>query len=147
MHIKITKIFSLEMAHALLEHDGPCKNIHGHSYRLEITVSGEPKNEPGHPKDGMVMDFADLKKIVNEKIIERFDHALVLNIRSPQNKIEGFEEYFGKIIFTVYQPTCENLLLDMKAKIEMNLPSNVKLSRVVLRETESSFAEWEANSA
>ena len=62
--IRITKRFHFEMAHTLFEYDGLCRNIHGHSYYLEVTVTGEPRNEPGHPKDGMVIDFGELKNLV-----------------------------------------------------------------------------------
>ena len=67
------------MAHALLGYDGPCRNIHGHTYYLSVTVIGEPQQDASDPKLGMVMDFSDLKKIVNEKVICVFDHVLVLN--------------------------------------------------------------------
>ena len=60
--IRVTKKFNFEMAHALTGHDGPCKNIHGHSYFLFITISGKPINDSTDPKNGMVMDFSDLKK-------------------------------------------------------------------------------------
>ncbi|HQQ12325.1 MAG TPA: 6-carboxytetrahydropterin synthase, partial [Bacteroidales bacterium] len=62
--IRITKEFKFEMAHALLGYDGPCRNVHGHSYELIVTVIGEPIAETGHVKLGMVMDFGDLKRIV-----------------------------------------------------------------------------------
>jgi 6-pyruvoyltetrahydropterin/6-carboxytetrahydropterin synthase len=67
------------MAHALKGYDGPCRNIHGHSYELYVTVIGKPLNDAGSPKNGMLMDFGDLKKIVRKCIVEEFDHGLVLN--------------------------------------------------------------------
>ena len=70
--IRVTKRFHFEMAHTLYEYDGLCRNIHGHSYNLEVTLIGEPRNEPGHPKDGMVLDFGDLKEIVKSEIVGRF---------------------------------------------------------------------------
>ena len=76
--IRLTKEFSFEAAHALDGYDGPCREIHGHSYRLFVTVAGRPVADPGNPKYGMVMDFGVLKRIVNEQIVSRFDHAFVL---------------------------------------------------------------------
>ena len=63
--IRLTKEFSFEMAHALAGYDGPCREIHGHSYKLFVTVRGIPEQNPNSPKFGMVMDFGDLKRIVN----------------------------------------------------------------------------------
>lgn len=133
------------MAHALYGYDGPCKNIHGHSYKLEVCITGEPLNDSGHPKNGMVMDFSDLKKIVSEKIIDRFDHAFVLNADSPHSNIGDLKNHFEKIIYANYQPSCENLLIDIKNILELRLPGKVKLFRVRLSETETSFAEWFAD--
>ncbi|HLU85688.1 MAG TPA: 6-carboxytetrahydropterin synthase, partial [Vicingaceae bacterium] len=77
--IRITKEFKFEMAHALIGYDGPCKNIHGHSYRLNVTVKGKVKNGTSDSDEGMVVDFGIIKKIVNELIVDKYDHALVLN--------------------------------------------------------------------
>ena len=82
--IRLTKEFSFEAAHALDGYDGPCREIHGHSYRLFVTVKGTPGEDPRDPKYGMVMDFGLLKRIVNEEVVSRFDHALVLRTTSPR---------------------------------------------------------------
>ncbi len=73
--IRLTKEFSFEAAHALDGYDGPCREIHGHSYRLFVTVKGRPSTTEGDPKCGMVLDFGVLKRIVHEEIVARFDHA------------------------------------------------------------------------
>ena len=85
--IRITKEFKFEMAHALHAYDGLCKNIHGHSYRLWVTVKGKVKNDHGHTKDGMVMDFGGLKEIVKPEIVDKYDHSLVLNANSPMLRL------------------------------------------------------------
>ena len=82
--IRLTKEFSFEAAHALDGYDGPCREIHGHSYRLFVTVKGCPAAGEGDPKCGMVMDFGVLKRIVNEEIVSHFDHSLVLR-QTPCN--------------------------------------------------------------
>jgi 6-pyruvoyltetrahydropterin/6-carboxytetrahydropterin synthase len=143
--IRLTKTFPFEMAHALYGYDGPCKNIHGHSYVLQVTVIGEPLTDASHVKNGMVMDFSDLKKIVKEKIIDDVDHALVLNGDSPHRNLGSMNETFEKIIFVSYQPTCENLLLDFRDRIIKRLPTNVKLQSMRLSETASSYSEWFAD--
>jgi len=138
--IRITKEFKFEMAHALHGYDGPCKNIHGHSYKLWVTVKGEVRNENGHVKDGMVIDFSELKKIVKPEIINKYDHSLVLNANSPHSEIDL--SAFEKVFFLPYQPTSENLVADFALKIKSKLPDGIELYKVVLSETATSFAEW-----
>ena len=81
--IRITKEFSFETGHALYGYDGKCRNVHGHSYKLSVTVIGKPISKPGEVKLGMVIDFGDLKKIVKEEIVDPFDHATVFNKNTP----------------------------------------------------------------
>src|ERR1017187_8628579 len=139
--IRITKVFNFEMAHALYGYDGPCKNIHGHSYSLSITISGTPLQNEDNPKNGMVMDFSELKSIVNDLVIKNFDHALVLNENSPHSEFNDIG-LFDKVVFTPFQPTCENMLIYFVNIIKNKLPKEVTLYIAMLRETETSFAEW-----
>lgn len=143
--IRITKEFKFESAHALLGYDGPCKNIHGHSYKMAVTLIGEPIDDATSPKNGMVMDFGDLKQIVNESIVKPFDHALVLNANTKNVNSEDVKSLSGKLILADYQPSCENLLIDFAVKIKNKLPENVKLFSIRLDETSNSFAEWFAS--
>ena len=138
--VRITKKFKFEMAHALHGYDGLCKNIHGHSYKLFVTVKGKIKNEKGNAKDGMVLDFDVLKSIVKPEIINKYDHSLVLNANSPHSEIDL--SAFEKVFFLPYQPTSENLVADFALKIKSKLPKGVELTKVVLSETATSFAEW-----
>ena len=143
--IRLTKEFHFEMAHALYGYDGPCKNIHGHSYSLKVTVMGEVPKKRSDPKEGMLMDFTDLKRIVTKNITDQLDHALVLNGRSPHKIIAAKEQLFEKIILMDFQPTCENLLIHFVSKIKPLLPKGVSLHHLYLRETPSSYAEWFAD--
>ena len=138
--VRITKEFKFEMAHALHGYDGLCKNIHGHSYKLCVTVKGEIKKDKGNPKDGMVLDFDILKSIVKPEIINKYDHSLVLNANSPHSEIDL--SAFEKVFFLPYQPTSENLVADFALKIKNKLPQEIELYKVVLSETATSFAEW-----
>ena len=140
-NIRITKEFSFEMAHALYGYDGPCKNIHGHSYRLSVTVIGQPIKNPSHVKQGMVMDFTDLKAIV-KPIIERLDHATILNAESPHKELSEKNLLFEKLVLVNYQPTCENMLVDIATQIKTQLPENIELHHLRLQETATSYAEW-----
>jgi len=142
--IRLTKEFSFEAAHALGGYDGPCREIHGHSYRLFVTIKGEPSTDPMNPKQGMVMDFGVLKKIVHEEIISRFDHALVLRSTADKELLKLLTAQFDNLIEVDYQPTCENMLDDFSRRITSRLPEGVTLYSLCLHETASSYAEWYA---
>lgn len=139
--VRVTKRFAFEMAHALRCHDGLCASIHGHSYVLDITLEGQPADAPGHPKDGMVIDFADLKRLV-KPIVDRFDHALFLHERE-RGAVDLSNALFGRVIFTPWQPTCENILLAIVEELAPQLPPGARLARARLQETATSWAEWE----
>ena len=140
--IRITKEFKFEMAHALMGYDGPCKNIHGHSYSLNVTVAGTPITDENSPKLGMVMDFGDLKKIVRKAVVDVFDHALVLNSKMPEKIIAEMQQHFDRIILLGYQPTSELMVADFATRIKKLLPENIVLKHLLLRETVTSYAEW-----
>ena len=144
--IRITKEFKFETGHALYGYDGLCKNVHGHSYKLSVTLLGTPIADPDHVKYGMVMDFGDLKKIVKVTIVTPFDHATVLNVDSPHKELADTMESRGhKIMRVQYQPTSEMMVLDFAEKIKARLPEQLKLHHLILRETETSYAEWYAS--
>ena len=128
------------MAHALFGYDGLCKNIHGHSYRLWVTIIGKVLEEENHVKNGMVLDFSLLKKIVKPEIVDKYDHSLVLNANSPHANIDL--SAFEKVFLLPYQPTSENLVYDFVQVIKEKLPNNVDLYKVILSETANSYAEW-----
>ena len=144
--IRITKQFSFETGHALYGYDGKCKNVHGHSYKLSVTVIGTPILDANNVKYGMVIDFSDLKKIVREEIVDQFDHATVFNKNTPH--VELAKELSNRghhVILVAYQPTSENMVIDFAEKIKNRLPSEIKLHSLKLQETETSFAEWYAS--
>ncbi|OZV70914.1 6-pyruvoyl trahydropterin synthase family protein [Winogradskyella aurantia] len=144
--IRITKQFSFETGHALYGYDGKCKNVHGHSYRLDVTVIGIPISDSTHVKFGMVIDFGDLKKIVKEEIVDVFDHATVFNKNTPHIELAKELENRGHNVLLVdYQPTSEMMVIDFAVKIKKRLPKNIKLHSLKLQETATSFAEWFAS--
>lgn len=143
MIVRITKEFSFETSHQLENYDGKCRNIHGHSYKLFITVIGTPIDDPKSPKYGMLIDFTDLKKIVNDQIVEPFDHALVLP--KPSKTYDLLKSSGTKLMMTEYQPTCENMVGHFASIIKPLLPQNVRLYSIKLYETATSYAEWVAS--
>ena len=144
--IRLTKEFSFESAHALDGYDGLCREIHGHSYRLFVTIKGEPVSEEGEPKLGMVMDFGDLKRIVNSEVVDRLDHSFVLRDSSQNTELlNALGNKFNKIVLVDYQPTCENMLADFAERLQKALPVGVELHSLRLHETATSYAEWYAS--
>lgn len=144
--IRITKQFNFETGHALYGYDGKCKNVHGHSYKLSVTVIGKPITESSEVKYGMVIDFSDLKKIVKEEVVDVFDHATVFNQNTPHIELaKELKKRDHHVILVDYQPTSEMMVIDFASKIKKRLPENIKLFSLRLQETETSFAEWFAS--
>nr|WP_321221418.1 6-carboxytetrahydropterin synthase [uncultured Psychroserpens sp.] len=144
--IRITKQFSFETGHALYGYDGKCKNVHGHSYRLDVTVIGKPISDASNVKFGMVIDFSDLKKIVKEEIVDVFDHATVFNKNTPHVELaKELQERDHNVLLVDYQPTSEMMVIDFAAKIKKRLPGNIELHSLKLQETATSYAQWFAS--
>ncbi len=144
--IRLTKQFYFETGHALYGYDGKCKNVHGHSYRLSVTVIGTPLRDTNNVKHGMVIDFGDLKRIVASEIVDKFDHATVFNKNTPHLHIaQELQRNGHNIILVDYQPTSEMMLLDFAEKIQQKLPKHIKLHSLKLQETATSLAEWYAD--
>ncbi len=139
--VRVTRQFDFEMAHALWNYDGPCRNLHGHSYRLFVTVTGYPVNDVNDPKNGMVIDFGDLKKIVSDTVVRDLDHAVMISSRVPEDKFRN-TDIMGKLKVVDYQPTVENMIADFASRIKEKLPRDVELYSLRLHETASSYAEW-----
>ena len=142
--IRVTKAFDFEMAHALWNYDGACKNIHGHSYKLLVTVGGEPNPDENDPKFGMVIDFTDLKLLIKESVINQLDHALLVYKKAEGESLTALKKMYEKVHVLDFQPTCENLVIHIVGIIKKLLPRNNSLLSVKLFETATSFAEWYA---
>lgn len=141
--IRVTKQFSFDMAHALFGYDGPCKNIHGHTYKLSVTIRGKVQSEMHHPKLGMVLDFGVISEVVKRSIIHTFDHALVLNKNSAHMEIfPMLKNEFERIVLLDQQPTCENLMLAFKEILSEEMDKQHELVYLRLDETPTSYAEW-----
>ena len=145
-NIRITKQFDFETGHALYGYDGKCKNVHGHSYKLSVTVIGTPIKDSSNVKCGMVIDFGDLKKIVLSEIVDKFDHSTVFNKNTPHIELARELEKRGhSVILVDYQPTSEMMLIDFAKKIKNRLPETIQLHSLKLQETATSHAEWYAS--
>ena len=141
--LRITKEFRFEGAHALPGYDGKCRNIHGHSYLMYVTVKGENLNGTNSPKEGMVVDFKQLKAIVNENIVDVLDHALIMHVASPLS--QELAQAYPNVIMVDFQPSTENLICWFAQVLSGKLPQGVELFSIKLYETAGSFAEWYAS--
>lgn len=130
------------MAHALWGYDGPCRNVHGHSYKLFVTLIGKPEGASGNPKNGMVIDFGDLKKIVKTRVVDVFDHTLLVSSKEEGDRLGAMRGMFGNVVVVEYQPTCENLVADIAERLIPHLPEGTLLHNLKLYETSTSYAEW-----
>ncbi|MCF8379878.1 MAG: 6-carboxytetrahydropterin synthase [Bacteroidales bacterium] len=143
--IRVTKEFDFEMAHALKNYDGLCRNIHGHSYHLSVCIIGEVLEDETNPKNGMVADFGDIKKMVNTHIVKKLDHSLILPGSEAEQGIDTQNPMFGRLIMVNFQPSCENLLIYISGELKKVLPAHLSLHSLILRETGNSYAEWFAS--
>lgn len=137
--IRLTKVFHFETAHAIHGYDGKCRNIHGHSYELHVTIAGETPETGFIPAPGFVIDFKEIKK-AGKEVLDLLDHKIVLSedflAAHPENK-----EHENLVVWS-YEPTAENILLHIKNIFDRNLPSHVKPVKLRLYETKDSYAEW-----
>ena len=138
--LQITKEFRFEMSHALEGYQGLCKNIHGHSYILSVTIQGKACEDVSSSHFGMLMDFSELKQMVNRSVVEPWDHALML--RKDSKMAAALAGVDTKKVWVDFQPTCENMVQEIARIIGSQLPSHLKLYRVKLHETANSYAEY-----
>ena len=141
MRVRITKEFDFEAAHALDGYAGKCQDIHGHNYHLTLTFLGEPINDKSLSINGMVVDFGDIKDFLNKKIKPLFDHRLILR---KDSRFFGLEQKNERIRYVDYQPTTENMLLEIVEIVSNSIEKNINavLCSAFLRETPSSYVEW-----
>ncbi len=128
------------MAHAIQGYQGACKNIHGHSYELHVTISSSAVYADYIPAPGILVDFKEIKKRVNTAIIEMLDHKIILS-RDFLAKYPAFSLQENLVIWEA-EPTAENMLIYIKRILSDKLPDGITLFRLKLYETKDSYAEW-----
>ncbi|WP_273397797.1 6-carboxytetrahydropterin synthase QueD [Actinobacillus porcinus] len=135
---KVSKEFSFDMAHILDGHDGKCQNLHGHTYKLQVEVSGDLVAEGA--KKGMVVDFTDVKRIVKETILDPMDHAFIYDTTSEREcKIASLlNELNSKTFGIPVRTTAEEMARFMFNRLKDQLP----ISAIRLWETPTSFCEY-----
>lgn len=134
--LTVTKSVKFDAAHVLTNHQGLCKNLHGHTYRVEASVTQSPNDT-----SDMVIDFKDLKKTCEEVILAHFDHAFIYNNTSPaESEIASVVMKYGmRAVALPFRSTAENLARHFFKELKARIP---ELSRVRVWETPDSFAEY-----
>jgi 6-pyruvoyltetrahydropterin/6-carboxytetrahydropterin synthase len=138
--LQLTKIFRFETAHAIHHYQGSCRNIHGHSYKLQVTVTSPHTDDNDIAAPGFIFDFKELKKLVLEGIIVKLDHKLVLS-QAYLDEYEGMNAHENLVVWQA-EPTAENMLIYIRRELQKILPATTRLVSLKLYETEDSFAEW-----
>ena len=135
------------MGHRVLNHRSICKGLHGHRYKAEICVEGELVLESGASEEGMVIDFADIKKVALKFIQDELDHAFMV-----WDKDEELLEFFNKSkghkpVIVSFTPTAENvaayIFQQLQDKFTDVFKTGLRLQSVKLWETPSSYALYE----
>ncbi len=147
--IKITKEFTWCMAHMLANHDGKCRNIHGHTYKMQVEIArkeGGLINAPGKTDHGMVLEFNDVKKVINEIIVDKLDHAFLYWTDSTdpmEHEIAVIlKKYNRKLVEINYRPTAEEMALSFKREIDEHIERfGVYVSSLIVWESPTSFAK------
>ncbi len=128
------------MAHAIHGYSGACKNIHGHSYQLHVSVSSVTNETDYIPAPGFLIDFKEIKNLVTESVIKNLDHHLLLS-KEFLSENNSFSSAENLIIFEA-EPTAENLLIYIRNLVKKKLPENIRLTHLKLFETKDSYTEW-----
>lgn len=143
--LEIVKEYTFDCAHMLSGHKGECKNLHGHTYLLQVGVSSKQGVLEEGPSKGMILDFKDLKVAVKERIVDKFDHAYVM--WSWGNAIEReignvLLKNGRKVVEVPYRPTAENMAVAFYNELySAMLEHNVEVTMVRVWETKTSYAE------
>ena len=123
MPLFLSKDFKFDAAHSLVNYHGQCENLHGHTYKLRVTIQARSL-----PENGMILDFVDLSRIVKDEVVNKLDHHFINEI--------------------VSQSTAENIVLWIRDRLIGKLETdNYLLYEILLWETETSFATWRTDDA
>jgi 6-pyruvoyltetrahydropterin/6-carboxytetrahydropterin synthase len=131
--LTVTKRFRFDAAHKLPFHEGKCRNLHGHTYTLEIEVEGDPVRRKGYSSAGMIIDFTTLGSIVKAEILNELDH-----------------QYLNEVIEWEFdtQPTAEELVMVIVRRLQEHMGGwAARLQSVTLYETPDNWATWRREDA
>lgn len=144
--ITAIKEFTFDCAHMLADHKGKCSNLHGHTYKLQVTVGRQWFDTINN--EGMVMDFGEIKEIVQRAVIDKFDHATIINTQSVDEfeleLLQLLKKHNKKVVEINFKPTAELLAKYIQHLLmEAFIKKDVYVMNVRLWETPTSFVEVE----
>ena len=146
--MEITKRLEFDAGHRVPNHKSKCRNAHGHRYVLETTIAGPILEDRGQSDDGMVVDFGDIKGLIQQVIAEPWDHAFLV-FDKDASMITALE-CLGpghKTVVLPMVPTAENLVriaaVNLQAALKSWYGDRLEISRIRLYETPNSWADWE----
>ena len=143
--ITVTRALHFDAGHRIPDHQSQCRNMHGHRYTLEITLSGPVSREQGAPDHGMVLDFSDVKAIAKDLIVDRWDHAFL--VYSGDTAVRTFLESLPghKTVVLDRIPTAENLVQiafdTLSAAYRTQYGERLSLTHARLYETPNCWAD------
>jgi 6-pyruvoyltetrahydropterin/6-carboxytetrahydropterin synthase len=145
--LTITKRLEFDAGHRIPQHGSQCRNLHGHRYALEITLQGDPIDDPGSSEHGMLMDFSDVKEIAKSHLVDLWDHAFLVHVDDTQVR-ELLERIPGhKTVVLARVPTAENLVataFEILAPLySTRFGHHLVLERLRLYETPTNWADYE----
>jgi len=146
--VSITRRLEFDSGHRIPNHCGQCRNIHGHRYRLDLTLSGEVLHREGASDEGMILDFSDIKTLATEHLVSKWDHAFLIyrGDTALLNFLQSMEGHKTVVLDAI--PTVENLAqiaFDMLAPVFKDcFGHQLQLTRLVLFETPNCWAEVSA---
>ena len=141
----ITRRLEFDAGHRIPNHTSQCKHLHGHRYALEITLSGDIITAEGQSEQGMVMDFSDIKRIANEKLVDAWDHAFL--VYRGDKLVTDFLATIPnhKTVILDVIPTAENLAQSafdiLKPAYQDAYGNRLRLERVRIHETPNNWAD------
>lgn len=143
--MQITTRLEFDAGHRIPDHKSQCRNLHGHRYAIEITLSGDIIQQDNASENGMVMDFSDVKKIARETVVDVWDHAFIVyeGDQVVLNFLSSLPNHKTVIFPTI--PTAENMASEafrlLKAQYKDVYGNHLTLERVRLYETPNSWTD------
>ena len=141
--ITITKKIEFDSGHRVTNHDSKCRFLHGHRYKLEATFGGEILGADNPAKEGMILDFGDIKRILQE-VTDVYDHAFIVWVKDEvvyEFLRANQQKYVGVRVVPTVENIAQILWEDIAAKTRQTYNTTLKLKRLVLYETPNSFTE------
>lgn len=143
--MQITTRLEFDAGHRIPSHKSQCRNLHGHRYAIEITLSGDIIQQEGTSEQGMVMDFSDVKAIARCEVVDKWDHAFL--VYRGDSAVLGFLQSLPehKTVVMDSVPTAENMAAEafriLDASYRDTYGNHLRLERVRLFETPNSWAD------